>query len=441
MPLTRDVIISRMDDALAEAKRSGLDGASVSCNLETGFSVSVRDGGVESVEHHQAMGLSIHVHKGEKSGSCFTTDLTAKSIVDSVQTAKSLANIVEADPAGGLPDQKQLACNAPNLLLHYPWEYSPTEAIEDAVKLEAQARGKDKRIVLSDGVTISSYASEHFLQNTLGFCESYQSTSHSKSISLVAREGSHNESDFEYTQARRATDLWSDEKLAESVARKVVARLGARQLTTRSCPVVFSPSMAKGLLSHFVSAISGSSLYQRASFLLDSCGQKLFPSNVQIDQSPHIPCAMGSAPFDADGVSTRAYDLVRDGILQQYVLGTYGARRLGLETTGNAGGVYNLMLKATDGDQASILQKMGTGLLVTDLMGQGVNIATGTYSRGAFGYWVENGIIQYPVEEITIAGNLKDMFAGISAIGSDADRRGRIHTGSILIDNMVIAGG
>lgn len=440
MSLDKETIQKRMNEALKLAANVGIDAASVACTLEKGFAVTVREKSVESVEHHQQVGFVLTAHVGHRSGSFYTTNLTPQAVVDAVHKAKSLAEVVEPDEASGLPQESELALFPPELSLNHPADLTPQQAIQDGIELESLARSMDRRIALCDGVSVSSYQGERFFANSLGMNAHYLRTEHAKSISLVAVEKSCRQADYEYTQARRASDLWSNDQLAESVVSKVVSRLGARQIPTQKCPVVFSPCVAKSLLRCLVSAVSGRVLYRRSSFLLDSCGEQLFPDTIYLRQLPHLSMGMGSAPFDSEGVKTREYDLVHQGVLKQYVLDSYGARKLGLQTTGNAGGVYNLVMEPTDPDLQSILVKMGTGLLVTELMGQGVNITTGTYSRGAFGYWVEEGKIQFPVEEVTIAGHLRDMFAGLTAVGGDMDKRGRIHTGSLLVNEMTVAG-
>lgn len=440
MTIEKETVLKRMDEALQLAVRIGLDSASVGCTIENGFAVTVREGDVESIEHHQQFGFVLSVYAGNRNGSFYTTNLTPQAVVGAVYKAKSLAERLEPDSAAGLPDKDELAFDPPDLSLSHPWELSPREAIDMAIELESQSRAVDKRIALCDGVSISTYVGQRFFANSLGMKAHYSTSEHSKSVSLVAVEGDSRQADYEYTHARLSDDLWENPRLADKVGKKVVSRLGAKQLTTRKCPVVFAPSVAKGLLRCFVSAVSGRALYRHSTFLLNSCGEQLFPANIQLRQRPHLEMGMGSAPFDSEGVRTRDFDLVSDGVLQQYVLGSYSARKLGLQTTGNSGGVYNLMIEPTHPDQAAVLAEMGTGLLVTELMGQGINMTTGTYSRGAFGYWVENGEIQYPVEEITVAGNLKEMFAGMTAVGGDVDGRGRIHTGSLLINEMMLAG-
>lgn len=440
MSVEKETILKRMDEALKLANNLSLDAASVGCTVENGFAVTVREGDVESIEHHQQLGFVLTVYQNQRSGSFYTTALSPEAVVDAVYKAKSLAEMSEPDVAAGLPEKEELAFEPPELDLYHPWDILPRDAIAQAIELESLARNGDKRIVLCDGVSISTYQGQRFFANSLGMFADYKTTEHSKSVSLVAVEGDSRQADYEYSQARVAADLWTNARLADSVRKKVVSRLGAKQLTTRRCPIVFAPSVAKGLLRCLVSAVSGRALYRRSSFLLDSCGEKIFPAAIQIKQSPHLAQCIGSAAFDGEGVKTRDYDLIANGVLQQYVLGSYSARKLGLQTTGNSGGVYNLMIEPTHVDQAAVLAEMGTGLLVTELMGQGINLTTGTYSRGAFGYWVENGEIQYPVEEITIAGNLKEMFSGMVAVGGDVDNRGRIRTGSLLIEEMTIAG-
>jgi PmbA protein len=440
LSIDKATILKRMDEALRLSENIGLDSASVGCTVEDGFAVTVRQGDVESIEHHKQVGLVLSVYTKKRNGSVYTTSLSPQAIVDAVYKAKSLAEMLEPDYAAGLPEKEELAFNPVELSLNHPWEITPREAIDIGVELEALSHAVDKRVALCDEVSISTYIGYRFFANSLGMRAHYSTSEHTKSISLVAVEGDSRQADYEYSQARVASELWENEKLAEIAAKKVVSRLGASQLTTRRCPVVFAPSVAKGLLRCLISAVSGGALYRRSSFLLDSCGETLFPKNIQIYQRPHLPMCIGSAPFDSEGVRTRDYDLVSNGLLQQYILGSYSARKLGLQTTGNSGGVYNLMIEPTYKDQAALLTEMGTGLLVTEMMGQGVNITTGTYSRGVFGYWVEKGEIQYPVEEITIAGNLKEIFAGLIGVGGDIDSRGRVHTGSLLINEMMLAG-
>ncbi len=440
MSVDKPTILKRMDEALRLAASIGLDSASVGCTVENGFAVTVRKGDVESIEHHKQVGLVLNVYTNKRNGSFYTTSLSPQSVVDAVYKAKSLAERLEPDEAAGLPEQEELAFHPPDLFLHHPWEVTPREAINMGIELEALSRATDKRIALCDEVSISTYTGQRFFANSLGMRAHYSTSEHSKSVSLVAIEGESRQADSEYSQARLASELLENEKLAKIAGNKVVSRLGATQITTRRCPVLFAPSVAKGLLRCLISAVSGGALYRRSSFLLDSCGEALFPKNIQIYQRPHLKMSIGSAPFDSEGVRTRDYDLVSNGVLQQYVLGSYSARKLGLQTTGNSGGVYNLMIRPTHENQAALLTEMGGGLLVTELMGQGVNMTTGTYSRGAFGYWVESGKIQYPVEEITIAGNLKEMFAGLIGVGGDIDDRGRVHTGSLLVDEMTLAG-
>jgi PmbA protein len=433
-------IQKRMLEALDVAADLGLDQTSVACTVENGFSVTARQGDVESIEHHRQIGFAVHVYHQERQGSFYTTSLTPQSVIEAVHKAKSLAEPLEPDSATGLPDKDQLAFSPLDLSLCHPWKITPREAIDLAIDLEARACAWDSRVVLSEGASVSTHLGEQYFANSLGMQANFTTSEHGKSVGLVAVEGDSRESDYEYTQARLSSQLWDNERLAQSAGKKVISRLGARSLKTRRCPVVFSPSVAKGLLRHFFSAVSGRALYRRSSFLLDACGQAIFPPFVHLYQRPHLPTRMGSAPFDAEGVYTRDYDLVRDGVLQQYILGTYSARKLGLKTTGNSGGIYTMFMKPTLPDQNAVLKEMGTGLLVTDLMGQGVNITTGNYSRGAFGYWVENGQIQYPVHEITIASNLKEMFLGLIAVGGDLDERGCLQTGSLLIREMMIAG-
>jgi PmbA protein len=338
-----------------------------------------------------------------------------------------------------LAEKELLAFDYSDLDLDHPWDINTEEAMELAIRCENLAL-QDKRITNSEGVSLTNHRGLHIYANSHGFIGSELATEQSMNCVLIAQENGHMHRDFDYTISRKATDLMPLEALAQSAVQKTVRRLGARRLKTRSAPIIFNPSTARALLGSFTSAINGMNIYRKSSFLVDALDQQIFPDFITLTQFPHIPKAIGSAPFDSEGVRTLQQDYVRDGILQRYLLNSYSAKKLGLQSTGNAGGVYNLVITNSDRTLEQLLQQMGTGLLVTELIGQGINLVTGDYSKGAFGFWVENGEIQYPVEEVTIAGNLGEMFKNIVAVGNDTDRRGKIHTGSILIDSMVIAG-
>ena len=429
-----------MQDVLARAREQGASDASVSMNHDSGFSVDVRMGEVETVAFSEDKGVSVTVHIGQRKGSASSTDTSPTAIDAMVTAACDIARVSAEDPCFGLADLDLVNNQYPDLDLYHPWSITPPQALEMAINCERQALAMDKRISNSDGVNLSTYTFSHGYANTHG-CEGViHGSRHSLSCSLIAKEGELMQRDYDYTTARHHDDLLPLELLAESAVKRATSRLGARKIKTQKVPVIFSSRLSGGLFSSFVGAISGSNLYRKNSFLLDSVGQQLFPQGIRIYEQPHLLRGLGSAPFDGEGVPTRNNVLVEDGKLCQYVLGSYSARKLGLQTTANSGGVFNLTVDPTIEGLDEILKKMGTGLLVTELMGQGVNGLTGDYSRGASGFWVENGQIQYPVEEITIAGNLKDMFLSIAAIGSDINPNSSTRCGSVLIEQMMVAG-
>ncbi|MBS0350022.1 MAG: metalloprotease PmbA [Proteobacteria bacterium] len=431
---------NKITRVLEQAQHRGMDAAEAGVSVETGFSVEVRGGEVETVEHHQAKALQITVYHQLRSGSATTSDLTVEALLAAVDKACAIASYGGEDPCAGIAEQEFLAFEYPDLELFHHWKISPAEAIKKAIECDKIARGQDPRITDAEGTHLSSYDSYKIYGNTNGFVGGYPQSLQSLSCCVVAQFEDSMQREFEYTTARAAAQLDDIATVAKSAAQKVLQRQGARRLTTRRCPVIFHAPMARGLLSHFVSAISGRNLYQKASFLLNQLGEKIFPDFIHIYQEPHLLRALASAPFDSEGVSTKNQDYVRDGVLLSYILGCYSARQLKLQTTGNSGGVYNLGISHSDLNLEALLKKMGSGLLITELMGQGINIVTGNYSRGAGGFWVENGAIQYPVNEITVAGQLQNMFRGIQAISNDTDIRGSIRSGSILIDEMTIAG-
>lgn len=439
-PFNDAELIKIATDLLAQANRAGASQAEVMANTELGFSVHVRKAEVETIEHHRGRGLSLTVYFGHRSGSAVTSDLSPSALRTTLEKACNIARYTGDDPCSGLADADLMALDYPDLDLYHPWEIAPEQGIELAKECEFIAMNADKRITNSEGATVSTHAHWQIYANSHGFIGYYPSTYHSISCALIAQQGVEMQGDADYTCARDPQLLESVSRVAERACENTVRRVGARRISTRQVPVIFRADTARGLLGHFLSAISGGNLYRRSSFLLDQLGQAIFPSFIQIMERPHLPKAIGSAPFDSEGVRTLERHLVVNGILQGYVLGSYSARKLGMQSTGNANGAHNVFIESGDKDLAGLLRTMGTGLLVTDLMGQGVNITTGHYSRGVFGYWVEQGEIQYPVQEVTIAGNLKDMFTNIVAVGSDVDRRGSIQTGSILLDSIKIAG-
>jgi len=439
---TRERLAAAVEFALAEAKKSGASAAEAGANISQGLAVTVRLGEVETVEHTRDKGLGLTVYFGQRTGSASTTDISHEALRDTVRAACAIAKHTAEDDCAGLADPARLATHFPDLGLHYPWHPDMAQAIELARAAETAARETDARITNSEGASLSTHEGLEVYGNTHGFLGSQASTRHSLSLSVIAQDQAGMQRDYWYTVARDPQRLESPQAVGHEAARRTLRRLGSRQLSTRECPVLFEAPIASSLVSHFVNAARGSSLYRQASFLLDSLGQPVFADFVRLHEQPHLPGALGSAAFDGEGVATRPRDLVRGGVLQGYVLDSYSARKLKMATTGNAGGVHNLTLDPgpDDRDLEGLLRQMHTGLLVTELIGFGVNIVTGDYSRGAAGFWVENGEIQYPVEEITIAGNLRDMFRRILAAGSDVDTRGNLRCGSILIENMIVAG-
>jgi PmbA protein len=425
---------------LAEARKSGASAAEAGVNISQGLSLTVRLGEVETVEHTRDKGMGVTVYFGQRTASASTTDFSEQALRETVRAACTIAKYTAEDDCAGLADPERLAKDIPDLDLHHPWNPGTERAIELARAAESAARGLDKRIANSEGGSLSTHEGLEVYGNTHGFLGTVAATRHSLSVSVIAQDDSGMQRDYWYTVARAAAGLELPEKVGLEAARRSLRRLGSRKLSTRECPVLYEAPLASSLLSHLVSAVRGSSLYRQASFLLDSIGKPVFADFVRIHEQPHLKGAQGSAAFDSEGVATKPRDLVRDGILQGYVLDSYSARKLKLATTGNAGGVHNLTIEPGKDNLEALLRRMNTGLLVTELIGFGVNMVTGDYSRGAAGFWVENGEIQYPVEEITIAGNLKDMFRHVAAVGNDVDSRGNIRSGSILIESMTVAG-
>ncbi len=427
-------------DTLAEAKRQGASAAEAGASIESGLSVTVRMGDVETVEHNRDKGLGVTVYFGQRKGSASTSDFSAQAIRETVAAACDIARYTAADPYAGLADAALMAAELPDLDLYHPWALPPSVAIELASECEHTAREADARITNSEGATVSSHEGIRAYGNSHGFVGAYPTSRHSLSCSVIGKDGATMQRDYWYSVARDHAELDSAQVVGERAAQRTVRRLNGRRVPTCQVPVLFAAEVAGSLIGHFVRAVSGSSQYRRASFLLNAAGSKVFPAFVRLHEQPHLPKGLGSAAFDNEGVATRTQDLVSDGELKRYVLGSYSARRLGLETTGNAGGVRNLFVEGNAQDPEQLIRSIGRGLLVTELMGQGVNAVTGDYSRGAAGFWIENGEIQFPVEEITVAGNLRDMYQGLEATGTDIDRRGNIVSGSILIGRMTIAG-
>jgi PmbA protein len=429
-----------VQQVLDEAKRLGASASEAGVSLEAGLSVTVRLGEVETLEYHRDRGVGVTVYFGQRKGSASTSDFTPHAVRETVRAACDIARYTSEDSCAGLADAALMARDIPDLDLCHPWDIDATRAIDIAQRCEAVARTADARISNSEGATLSSHQGLRVYGNSHGFIGGYPSSRHSLSCSVIAGQDEHMQRDYWYTVARRHEELEAAEQVGRMAAERSVRRLNGRKIGTRQVPVLFAAEIATGLFRSFTGAVRGGSLYRKSSFLLDHLGKQIFPDFVHIHEQPHLRGALGSAPFDSEGVATRARDLVADGVLQGYVLDSYSARKLGMQTTGNAGGVHNLSADSGALDFDGLLRQMDTGLLVTELMGQGVNMVTGDYSRGAAGFWVENGVIQYPVEEITIAGNLKDMFMAIVAIGNDIERRGNIRSGSVLIERMTVAG-
>jgi PmbA protein len=427
------------------ARAAGASQAEVSASVSTGLSVNVRLGEVETVERNRDRGFGLTVYFGQRKGSASTADLKPESIDATIAQACAIARYTEPDPCAGLADAALMQSSFPDLDLWHPWAVDVERAI--AIGREVEAAGREHAAIAnSEGAGVQCGGSLGVYANSHGFVGRERGTHHSVSCSLIAGEGDAMQRDGWYEYVRDARDFPAFASIGRKAAERAASRQGARRLATRDCQVVFAPEVARSLVGHLVSAVSGGSLYRHASFLLDHAGKPVLPDFVDIVERPLLQRGHASTPFDGEGVATRESALVERGVLQRYVLGSYSARKLGLQTTANAGGVHNLVVAAgaRDGEAPAtfdaMLQRMGTGLLVTELIGQGVSIVTGDYSRGAAGFWVENGAIAYPVQEITIAGNLRDVFMHIQAIGGDVDPRSSILTGSILIDRMTVAG-
>ncbi len=433
---------------LEEAHRCGATAAEAAGNLASGLSVTVRKGEVETIEHTRDRGVGITVYFGQRKGSASTTEFSREAVKETVHAACEIARSTAEDPCHGLAPAELMAEEVPDLDLYHPWELEVEKAIELARRCEESALETDPRIGNSEGATVNSHSGFYIYGNSHGFLGAYATTRHNISCSVIAEEKGGMQRDFWYTVARDPEKLEPVEAVGRRAAERAVRRLGGKRLSTRQVPVIFSAEVAGTLLSHFVAAVRGGALYRKASFLLDQLGKSVFPEFVHIFEQPHLKGALGSAPFDQEGVATRQRDLVKGGILQGYVLNSYSACKLGMQTTGNAGGVHNLTIapgsavpaKGESLDLEALLKQMDRGLLVTELMGHGVKLITGDYSRGAAGFWIEGGEIRYPVEEITVAGNLRDMFSRLVMVGEDVDPRGNLRTGSWLIEEMTVAG-
>lgn len=433
-------LTAKVEKVLQSAKHGGATAAEVDIGTGQGLSVTARLGEVETIEHQRDKGMGITVYIGTRKGSANTTDFSDKALADTVQAACTIAKNMSEDECAGLIEREYLAGDVPDLQLCHPWEVSPEDAIKITIDCENEARQTDSRIVNADGTSLNTYRGIHIYGNTHGFINGWEWTHHSLECAVIAEQDGKMQRDGWYTRARDHDDLQSFPEVGKYAARRTVSRLGARKLPTCNVPVIFEAPVARGLLSTFLAAISGGSLYRKTSFLLDSLDKQIFAEHINIREDPHIPKGPGSAPFDNDGMATTPRELVCNGVLKGYILSAYSARRLGMAPTGNAGGVHNLLVKPGGSDLDGLIRQMNKGLLITETIGFGVNNVTGDYSKGVSGFWIENGEVQYPVEEITIAGNLKDMFMHIIETGNDIDRRGNVQTGSILIENMMVAG-
>ena len=430
-------------EMLSYARHQGASAASAEVSEGFGQAVTVRQGEVETIEYNRDKGLGITVYLGKQRGNASTSDFSLQAIRDTVDAALSIARYTATDDCSGLPEEESLAREFPDLDLYHPWDLPVDDAIELARECELTALDADSRINNSEGATVNVHEAQFVLANSLGFVGGYPTSRHSISCSVIAEQDEAMERDYWYSVARSAADLQSAKEVGRIAAERTVRRLGARQMETMQAPVLFASSVAASLLGHFVNAASGGSLYRKSSFLLDSLDQPVFSSHVNIADQPDIPRGLASGGFDDEGVKTVRRNIVENGVLKGYFLGSYSARKLGLKTTGNAGGNHNLIMQPSgqgDLDLAGLLKTMNKGLLVTELLGQGVNTLTGDYSRGAAGFWVEHGEIRYPVHEVTIAGNLKQMYRNIVAVGRDVLVQGSRQCGSILIEGMTVAG-
>ncbi len=440
------------DPQLREFAQSVLDhartqGASAcECDVSEGFglSVTVRKGGIDTLEHNRDKGIGVSVHFGDrphvKRGHASTSDFSPAALRQTVEAAVAIARHTAEDDCAGLPEPGLLARALPDLDLYHPWHVSPEDAIEIAKRCEAAAFALSPKLKNTEGTSVSAQHSQFIFANSLGFMAGFPTSRHSLGCSMIAEEKGQMQRDDWYSSARLPSSVADPEALGRYAGERALARLRARKIGTRQAPVLFEAPLASGLIGHFVSAVSGGSLYRKSTFLLDSLGKQVFSPVVSIEERPYERRAMASSPFDEEGVATRQRSIVKDGVVEGYFLGTYSARKLGMQSTGSAGGNHNLVAKPGTLDFRAMLKELGRGLLVTELLGQGINLITGDYSRGAAGYWVENGEIQYPVEEITIAGNLAAMYKSIVAVGCDTLVRGSRESGSILIENMTIAG-
>jgi len=439
-PQALPALQEQVEAILAEARRQGASACEVAVSAGQGLSTTVRQGEVETVEFNRDQGFGITLYVGQSKGSASTSATGIEAIRETVAAALAIAKHASEDECAGLADAALMARELPELDLYHPWSITPEQAVEQALACEAAAFAADTRIKNADGTSLNTHQGCRIYGNSHGFIGGYASTRHSLSCVMIAEGEGQMQRDYWYDVNRQGELLAEAAGIGQRAAERAVSRLGARPVPTCEVPVLFAAELAGGLFSHLLAAISGGNLYRHSSFLEGALGQRLFPEWLSLDERPHLPRALGSAAFDGDGLATYAKPFVEKGELVSYVLGTYSGRKLGLPSTANSGGVHNLFVTHGDEDQQALIRRMGRGLLVTELMGQGLNLVTGDYSRGAAGFWVENGEIQFPVQEVTIAGNLRDMFRQIVAVGRDLERRGNICTGSVLIEKMTVAG-
>ena len=439
-PLAGDALAAVAGDVLREAREAGATAAEAEVSQGFGQSVTVRKGEVETIAYNRDKGIGVTVYVGMRRGHASTADFAPAALKDTVAKALTIARYTADDSCAGLADPARLARAWSDLDLYHPWDLSVDEAIALGRECESAALGVDARLINSEGATVSLHEAEFVYANSHGFNGGYASSRHGIYCAVIGEQDGAMQRDDWYSTARAPEDLDQAAAVGRQAGLRTVRRLGARQMATMDCPVLYEAPIATGLIGHFVSAVSGGSLYRKSSFLVDSLGAQVFTPSMTIREEPHLHRGQASAPFDDEGVATQPRDVVRDGVVQGYFLGSYSARKLGLASTANAGGNHNLVVSHGDDDLAALMKRMGRGLLVTELLGQGVNPVSGDYSRGAAGYWIEDGEIAYPVEEITIAGNLSHMYRDIVAIGNDVDRRGSRHCGSILIGAMTVAG-
>ena len=431
---------AKVERILAESRRQGATACEVSVSMEQGLSTSIRRGEVETVEFNRDQGFGITLYLGQRKGSASTSATGEDAIRETVAAALAIAKHASEDDCAGLPDAALMPSELPELDLYHPWSITPEQAIERALECEAAAFPPDPRIKNADGTSLNSHQGCRVYGNSHGFIGGYASTRHSLSCVMIAEGEGQMQRDYWYDVSRQGEALADPQSIGRRASERAMSRLGARPVPTCEVPVLFAAELATGLFGHFIAAITGGNLYRHTSFLEGALGQQLFPEWLSLDERPRIPRALGSAAFDADGLATYAKHFVENGRLLRYALGTYSGRKLNMPSTANAGGVHNLFVSHGEEDLAALIRRMGRGLLVTELMGQGLNLVTGDYSRGAGGFWVENGEIQFPVQEVTIAGNLRDMFRQVVAVGSDLETRSNIRTGSLLIERMTVAG-